>query len=378
MRRLSALSFALFFTFSACPSDNLPTTEGDVSGGVSCRSDDDCAGVQVTTCKQATCDLSTRRCVIGAVADGAACSTGAPCVESQTCLAGTCGGGQKPAADCGDKQCGQDSCGNSCGTCDGDAVCTSQGRCSVPVDNCQGLTFEGCCTAAGTTKWCDEDGNVQELDCPAENAASGELGPLCGWIEDQEYYYCTFDAADSSPSASFPYLCPGEECPAEPCAGRECGHVCGQLCGTCPNADDYCTADGKCETNACGDLTFVGCCAGSYSVYCNENEVIATDCSGGSPGTCGWDTEYEWYDCGLSGEDPIGMNPQSCDAFDFPRPPEIPGPDVGPEPGPEPGPEAVAEEVVVEEVDDVNGAETVDNDVVESTDTTETDTVGAD
>lgn len=368
MTRFSALVSSLTLLAAACGGETSTPTDtvgADVTG-VSCRNDSECAQIAVTTCKAATCDSATHRCVIGAVDDGAACSTGAPCIEAQTCLAGTCGGGSKPAPTCGDQECGQDSCGNSCGTCDPGAICTTQFKCTTPVDNCQGLTFEGCCTAAGVTKWCDEDGNLQELDCPNLSEQGQDLGPNCGWIDDQEYYYCTTGDSDASPSPSMPYLCPGESCPDNPCAGRDCGYVCGQSCGTCPNADDYCTADGKCEVNGCGNLTFVGCCAGSYSVYCNENAVIATDCSPGDPPSCGWDGTNEWYDCGLDGADPVNVNPRSCDGFDFPRPPELPDPEVGPEVGPEPGPEAMPDEPVVEAMDDtMSGAET-DADVVEA------------
>jgi len=101
------------------------------------------------------------------------------------------------------------------------------------------------------------------------------------------------------------------------------------------------------------NLAFVGCCAGSYSVYCSDNQVIATNCASGAPPSCGWDTANDWYDCGLVGADPAGGAAQDCGQYEFPRPPELPAADPGPDP--------IPDEAVVEAAPDASAAGVVED-----------------
>ncbi|PIE16037.1 MAG: hypothetical protein CSA66_07840 [Proteobacteria bacterium] len=314
MSRLTLTLFSLVIAaggaLGACGDDKGATspTAASIPLGVSCASDADCGDLQPTQCQQAACG-EAGVCVITAVADGTACSTGAVCVEEQVCQGGTCGGGHAPARDCGDKVCGTDACGNSCGVCAANFECTAAGQCEEIVDPCMGLSFAGCCTGDGKAVWCD-GGQLDEQDCAA-------AGGTCGWRDDVGYYYCTSGDEPPAPDASLPYLCPDSECAsADPCGDRECGHQCGLLCGTCGDGE-VCRADGTCGEDVCGDLTFTGCCRGTLSYYCKDGVVEVLDCSTVDPASCGWDSAEGFYDCGLSGADPSGTNPADCDEYDF-------------------------------------------------------------
>ncbi len=293
-----------------CSDDKTSTAPTTVASlvGVPCQSDAQCADLQTTACQIAVCGDSGV-CAIAPVPDGTSCSTGAVCVENQTCVAGTCGGGAAPAADCGDKVCGQDACGSSCGRCQDNYECTAAGQCEEIVDPCMGLTFAGCCTGDGRALWC-EAGALAEQDC-----ASG--GAACGWREDVGYYFCTGGDEAPSPNASLPYLCPDETCASQdPCGDRECGYQCGQSCGKCDEGS-VCGDDGTCGVDVCGDLTFTGCCTGTLSYYCDAGVVKVLDCSGGDPASCGWDGGEGFYDCEQTGADPSGAYPIDCKDYTF-------------------------------------------------------------
>jgi hypothetical protein len=173
--------------------------------------------------------------------------------------------------------------------------------CAGPVvDPCQGLTFEGCCTADGTVRWC-EGGQVRESDCAAD-------GRACGWLDAANGYYCA--AEEFAGPASAPYLCAGESCP-NACSGRECGYDCGQSCGTC-GTGETCNPSGQCEPDRCGSIDYVGCCSGGVAVWCENNTVVTYDCGQTANPTCGW-SEGLGYWCGGVNDDPSGTYPRDCD-----------------------------------------------------------------
>lgn len=122
---------------------------------------------------------------------GGSCGT---CPPNHLCLAdGRC----KCVADCTGRQCGDDGCGGSCGTCDG-GVCNAFGRCNC-VGSCVGKT-------------CGDDG----------------CGGSCG--------VCLTGA------------CQGGRCTgcASDCVGRTCGDDgCGGSCGSC--AGGRCNLGGRCS-----------------------------------------------------------------------------------------------------------------------------------
>lgn len=170
----------------------------------------------------------------------------------------------------------------------------------TPIAACDGLTFEGCCTANGTARWC-EGGQIQQADCTTD-------GRTCGWLSGPGYYYCAAEEISGPPST--PYLCPGESCP-NACSGRECGFDCGQSCGTC-GAGETCNANGQCEVDRCGGIDYAGCCSGSVAVWCSNNTIQTWDCGQTANPTCGW-TEGSGYWCGGVNDDPSGTWPRDCE-----------------------------------------------------------------
>jgi hypothetical protein len=103
-----------------------------------CQPDGSCQGTAVTCTALSqchdigTCDPQTGLCADPPKADGTSCETGVPNSFGATCQSGSCI--CTPAGnDCGDRVCGPGftTCGQplSCGTCDGDQVCNSEGVC---------------------------------------------------------------------------------------------------------------------------------------------------------------------------------------------------------------------------------------------------------
>jgi hypothetical protein len=188
---------------------------------------------------------------------GTSCGT---CEAGEVCSAeGVCG-----ACTCDGKTCGDDGCGNSCGTCGAAELCENN---QCVGDPCLGLTYEGCCTADGGLRWC-EDGALQGGTCPADAAT-------CGWAADGGFYDCGQSPA-ADPSGTFPRACPD-------------------------------------IPNACGDKTEIGCCDGNNLLYCDGGEPASIACED----SCGWDPTggsdgAGWYDCGFTGADPSGANPLTC------------------------------------------------------------------
>ncbi len=135
--------------------------------------------------------------------------------------------------ECAGRQCGDDGCGGTCGTCAAGRVCQN-GQCVVCTPNCGGRICgdDGCggscgpcpegtlCNAEGTA--CDDScGGIPAHGCCAE----GMLGPsaymcgvpmglpcalfgdgTCGWDPSTESYNCGFTGED--PSGEYPIECP--------------------------------------------------------------------------------------------------------------------------------------------------------------------------
>ena len=206
----------------------------DDQGAIICVTDEDCYAMGASPCRSAECG-SDKVCVWRPSSDGTPCSTGNACVVGQTCSDGNCQGGA-PKPPCTNLSCGFDACGNACGSCDPGFGC-EQGVCSPVL--CQGIEWQGCCTATGTVRWCD-DGELLEVACPEGEASDRQA---CGWDISKGHYDCGADGP-SDPGGTYPYLCPGENCPPEPCGDKQCGFACGQSCGECP-------ADASCDNGVC-------------------------------------------------------------------------------------------------------------------------------
>lgn len=160
--------------------------------------------------------------------------------------------------ECFAKQCGDDSCGGSCGTCPEGTLCVS--------DLCEG---EPTCIPSCAGKQCGDDGcgggcgecpvgTSCEVDtCVAVSTCSASCsGKACG--DD--------GCGGSCGVCSAPALCINHQCLCEPsCDGKVCGDDgCGGSCGscqaplTCDNHACICVPD--CAGKTCGDDGCGGSC----------------------------------------------------------------------------------------------------------------------
>jgi hypothetical protein len=103
---------------------------------------------------------------------------------------------------CGEKECGDDGCGGACGqlggNCPAGMACDAYGVCQPEGgDECNGITFEGCCDGE-TLKYC-ENGALTQGDCASQ--------PSCGWEPAGGYYNCGTDGGED-PSGANPKACP--------------------------------------------------------------------------------------------------------------------------------------------------------------------------
>ena len=180
---------------------------------------------------------------------------------------------------CADKQCGDDGCGGSCGTCGAGLSCQA-GVC-VGSSGCGDVTYAGYCDGDSLI-WCEND-KVNSADC---SKLEGNF--KCQFWAEGDGYYCIKQ----------------DEC-APDCTALECGDDgCGGSCGTCPDGES-CQAGscqtGPCEPNctakACGDDGCGGSCgscpAGSECKVGHCSELCQPDCAGfecgddGCGGSCG-------------------------------------------------------------------------------------------
>lgn len=178
---------------------------------------------------------------------------------------------------CDAKDCGDDGCGGSCGTCDVGATCNSKGICDAgPVcvpnceekqcgdDGCDGLC--GSCVAGAS---CDSKGKCVEDGClplcDQIQCGGDGCGGLCGTCGDDES--CEEGACVALPCKP---VCDGKSCGDDGCEGS---------CGTCQDGQ-ICNDLDQCEiVDGCGGITFEGECNGSVVVWCDDNNVESFDCA---------------------------------------------------------------------------------------------------
>ncbi len=126
------------------------------------------------------------------------------CQPPESCVDGDC----LCIPQCTGKQCGNDGCGGSCGSCgaglscwDGTCLAVAPGLCKGTFEpsgpSCVGLDIIGCCDGLGRANWC-EDGALYCIECAT-------LNPLCGWAGT--LYDCGTDGLPD-PSGNNPYECP--------------------------------------------------------------------------------------------------------------------------------------------------------------------------
>ena len=196
-----------------------------------------------------------------------------PCPAEHACEDGECV--ETPCTpSCGERACGPDGCGGSCGLCEGAEVCTGAGEC---VD-----TSPGCGDGE-----CAADGGEDCVTCHADCAcADGEV--------------CDLGQRGCVPACE------------RDCAGRVCGpDGCGGSCGLCAGAE-VCTGAGECAdpSAGCGDGECVAeddedcrTCAGDCGACCGDGECVAAhgeDCV-----TC-------YADCGCDEELECDLQQRAC------------------------------------------------------------------
>ena len=197
-------------------------------------------------------------------------------IHPKNCQGDVSGGGPGPGPGCSceGKECGDDGCGGSCGTCTFPEQCDAFGHCGE--QGCQPDCFgkqcgdDGCggtCGECASGQVCTNAVCVSECfpNCVAKVCGDDGCGGSCGT--------CAFGLMCSAGSCV-------EECEGD-CAGKVCGDDgCGGSCGGCfggtvCNDLGLCVApeacDAQCDGKVCGDDGCGGSCGGCFGgTVCND------------------------------------------------------------------------------------------------------------
>ncbi len=253
---------ALATNGTACDDGNACTQTDTCQAGA-------CAGGNPVTCAAfdqchvaGTCNPATGVCSNPNKADGAPCSDGNACTQTDTCLAGACSGANPV----------------TCGALD---------QCHVP-GTCTPAT--GVCSNPNQTDGtaCSDGNACTQTDiCQAGICAGGN--PVVCTASDQCHAVGTCDPA--SGFCSNPALADGTAC--------DDGNVCTQtdtcLAGTCAGtnpvvctASDQCHAVGTCDTTSgCSNPTLADGTACSDGNACTQTDTcLAGACAGANPVVC--------------------------------------------------------------------------------------------
>ena len=180
--------------------------------------------------------------------------------------------------DCDGMECGDDGCGDSCGSC-GQGVSCVDGECQCQPD----------CTDMK----CGDDGCGGDCgECPENrpycvaNLCVKECTPACQQAE------CGPDGCGSTCGDCEA----GFECVQAVCQESACG-ICPEdtTCGYLDEYPEWCAGE-----DCADDLTYEGECGGDGNtlIWCDEGLTIAIDCDYYDPETgCDWAEEAGYYDC---------------------------------------------------------------------------------
>jgi hypothetical protein len=191
---------------------------------------------------------------------------------------------------CDGKECGDNGCGASCGSCNGGQVCNDTGTCVAAPGGgeCGDITVAGQCEGT-TLKYC-LNGELKAISC-------GQYGKTCGWDADLEWNGCN----DPAPGECVP------NCLLTDGGAKQCGDDgCGNLCGVCDDGQG-CT-EGVCGegsgSNECGDVTLDGMCEGATLKFCVDEALYTEDCAANDQ-VCGQSPDNGWFNC-MAGEETPG------------------------------------------------------------------------
>ena len=185
--------------------------------------------------------------------------------------------------DCLNKNCGDDGCGGSCGSCGQDEICNNIGSCEeVCTAQCNGKVCgdDGC---GGTCGSCDQGQSCNDLGQCQDECAPACIDKECG--DDGCGGNCGKCGQEATCNADgqCELICVAE------CGGKECGDDgCGGSCGSCPPGQG-CSPEGMCLAD----------CAASC-----EGKQCGDDGCGGSCGTCA-----QGESCGADGQCVAGCKP---------------------------------------------------------------------
>lgn len=206
---------------------------------------------------------------------------------------------------CEAKECGDDGCGGTCGTCPAAApICTDIGLCvATCAPACDGKECgpDGCGNQCGNcpqaAPYCDAQGMCQATcnpNCSGRECGDDGCGGSCG--------SCPAVAPICASMGTCQLQCNAD------CTGRVCGDDgCGGSCGTCTEPTPFCTEAGACVGSCSADCTGKQCgpdgCGGvcgecPQGEVCGGTQCVPELCQGldcGASGTC--DTPYGYPLC---------------------------------------------------------------------------------
>jgi len=192
--------------------------------------------------------------------------------------------------DCENKTCGDNGCNGVCGTCCDFGFCNDMNKCECEFFECNGVCCDdtdicyqdACCAIDCDNKECGDDGCGNVCGTCSDNASCNQDG-IC----ECDYLTC------GSKCCSMGQVCyPQDSCCTPDCLNRECGdNGCGDVCGTClGNAE---CIDGTCikECSNSYDCAAPEClaCVNGFCVTPPPVCQGANDCCTGyycSFGTC--------------------------------------------------------------------------------------------
>ena len=219
---------------------------------------------------------------------------------------------------CDGKECGDDGCAGTCGTCGDDSVCV-EGQCECEFETCNSgccpegkvCWFGGCCLPSCDGKECGDDG------CGGETACGiCAVGQTCWFHEcctpDCEGKVCGVDGCGGlCGECAGLEVCADGLCCLPDCDGKECGSDgCGASCGAC-------MANMICDHGTCqDDPGWVGCSDGTREGFIHINDYPLIAACGGAWDQPGIHNEVPACDrkAGNTGENPEGTG---CNVTDL-------------------------------------------------------------
>lgn len=207
--------------------------------------------------------------------------------------------------DCYLKACGDNGCGDVCGTCNTNQVCNASFQCEnqVCVPDCAGRYCgpNGCggsCGECAATETCNASGQCQptvcDPTCSGKQCGGDGCGGSCGICGDYSQCVsglCICDIPCTQTCCAPGQTCYVDTCCTADCSQRQCGdNGCGGQCGTCPT-DYTCDGDGICQPppcqpdcadKICGDDGCGGLCGqcGLYSACVQGKCLCEFNCAG--------------------------------------------------------------------------------------------------